>query len=45
VIGERNEERRKTIGHRGYTKTLFSIHLIPLERSQQNGSNYTLKEH
>jgi hypothetical protein len=45
VIEERNEERRKKIGHHGYTKTLFSTHLVLLERSQRNGSNYTLEKH
>jgi len=39
VIGDRNEEKRKKIGHREYTKTLFSTYLVPLEKSQRNGSN------
>jgi hypothetical protein len=42
---EKEKKDKEKIDHREYTKTLFLTHLVPLKRSQQNGSNYTLKEH
>lgn len=39
------EEEKEGIGHQKHNGTLFSIHLVLLERSQRDNFNHTLKDH
>jgi hypothetical protein len=42
---KREMRKEKKKGHQEHTKTLFSTHMIPLQRSRQENFNNTLIEH